>query len=76
MRVEYVKKVSRSARARYKMDIYLESESEKKVIIFKHIKKVRVEYDQKVSRSARICNKMDIYLESQSKEKIMIFKYI
>ena len=57
------------------MDIYLESESEEKVMIFKYIQKVRVEHGEKVNGSARVC-KMELYLESESEKKIMIFKYI
>ena len=37
VRVEYDQKVSRSARICNKMDIYLESQSEEKVMIFKYI---------------------------------------
>ena len=49
------------------MDIYLESESEEKVMIFKYIQKVRVEHGEKVNGSARVC-KMELYLESESEK--------
>ena len=51
------------------MDIYLESESEEKVMIFKYIQKVRVEHGEKVNGSARVCYKMVLYLESESEKK-------